>query len=98
MKSNYKKLLDNTKSKNKVKKSTTVEYTFFRFVSYNNPYFQTHSKLIRFKFSELLNRSLKNSVHYLKSHSKEFHKHNIKAGIRTNQISVMFLGQEKYYR
>ena len=83
-----------------IKNSAIVENIFFRFVSYNIPNLQSYSKLIKFKLSTLLTGSLMKSVLYTKSHSKEFHEYRTKIGIRTNEISVMWVGSKlkhKYY-
>lgn len=81
-------------------KLNTVEDVGFKFVAWNVPHLQTHTKMCLFKFSRLLSLTLKKSVLYDIKHGKKQLERNIKIGIRLGEISVMRLdstSKKRYY-
>lgn len=69
-------------------KSNTVEYVYFRFVIWNGVKLHNTSKLVRFSFGQLLNKSLIQSFTFQRYFPNKI-KRNIALGILTGQLSVM---------
>ena len=75
----------------KIGKPNTVEYVYFRFVSWNSPNLQIVSNLTLFKLSKLLSKGIMIWAYRQKKYTKEQLKRNTNLGIITGQVSVMRL-------